>query len=142
MSAAAVSGAGCYGKLPARGDFVARDLPRGFVTAWDGWLNATLPASRRTLGDAWPEAFLAGPVWGFVLGRGVIDDGAWAGVLCPSADRVGRCYPFTLAARAVEPAEGAAALPAWLAAAEETGLTALAPERPPEATFAAVRALC
>lgn len=93
---------GFFGKLASHGDFVARRLPPPFVAAWDGWLQDCLQASRQSLGDAWLDAYLTAPVWRFALAPGVCDTGgavaAWAGVLMPSVDRVGRHFPLTLAA--------------------------------------------
>lgn len=105
---------GFFGKLASHGDFVARRLPPPFVAAWDGWLQDCLQASRQSLGDAWLDAYLNGPVWRFALAPGVCDtDGAvasWAGVLMPSVDRVGRHFPLTLAAGT----EGPLPLARWL----------------------------
>ena len=39
-----------YGKLPAKGDFLSRNLPQEFVAAWDQWLQAGMHASREALG--------------------------------------------------------------------------------------------
>jgi type VI secretion system protein ImpM len=61
-------------------------------------LQHGLHASRETLGAAWLETYLTSPVWRFVLNTGVADEFAWAGVLMPSVDRVGRHFPLTIAA--------------------------------------------
>ena len=44
--------AGLFGKLPARGDFVRRNLPASFVAAWDSWLAGVLAEAdaRKTRG--------------------------------------------------------------------------------------------
>lgn len=90
-------GAGLYGKLPSFGDFVTRRLPTAFTDRWDSWLQKSIAASRLSLGDAWLERYLEAPVWRFLLGSGVISEQAYAGVLVPSVDRVGRYFPLTLA---------------------------------------------
>ncbi len=41
-----------YGKLPAKGDFITRNLPRDFIDRWDDWLQSGMHASREALGDA------------------------------------------------------------------------------------------
>lgn len=110
--------AGWYGKLPALGDFAGRRLPPSFVEAWDAWLAAGLGEWRAAAGeDAWLDAYLSGPIHRFVAGPGVLAvDLAWAGVLMPSVDRVGRYFPFTIAAP-LQPraaAEHATALTHWL----------------------------
>jgi type VI secretion system protein ImpM len=87
---------GFFGKLPCRGDFLRRRVPDEFVAAWDEWLQKCLTQSREQLGDAWRDAYLAGPICRFVLAEGVCGTGAYAGVLMPSVDRVGRCFPLTI----------------------------------------------
>lgn len=91
--------AGWHGKLPSLGDFATRRLDAAFVDAWDAWLSAGLSALRTLPG--WLDAYLASPVWRFLLLSGVlpgpIGERAWAGVLMPSVDRVGRYYPLTIA---------------------------------------------
>lgn len=88
--------AGLYGKLPALGDFVARGLPPAVVQRWDGWLSPALQAARDSLGTAFLEPYLNGPIWRFLLGPGVCGDQSWAGIMAPSTDKVGRCFPLTL----------------------------------------------
>jgi type VI secretion system ImpM family protein len=84
---------GFFGKLPARGDFVRTGLPRGFISRWDAWLSAVLPAALQATGDGWLQA----PAWRFCLAPGICGADAVAGVLLPSTDKVGRRFPLTLA---------------------------------------------
>lgn len=98
---------GWYGKLPALGDFLHRNLPEAFLPAWDAWLQSGMATAAREHGDGWRDDFLRFPVWYFL--RTLPDaaqteavsedasDGAFAGMLIPSADRVGRLYPLTIA---------------------------------------------
>jgi type VI secretion system protein ImpM len=96
--------AGWYGKLPSLGDFASRRLPADFVETWDEWLASGL-AQWRDADDGWLQAYLAAPPWCFVLGPGLLGarrglpvaGPAWAGVLMPSVDRVGRYFPLTIA---------------------------------------------
>jgi type VI secretion system protein ImpM len=88
---------GFYGKLTSLGDFVSRDLPPDFIQFWDSWLAAGLYSSHQHLGDQWLEAYLISPLWRFVLAPGVCGQGAMAGVIMPSIDRVGRYFPLTVA---------------------------------------------
>lgn len=90
-------GIGLYGKLPARGDFLTRRLPPDFVAAWDSWLQDRIDGSREALGDGWNDTYLTFPIWRFVLPAGIAGTAAMAGILLPSMDRVGRCFPLTLA---------------------------------------------
>lgn len=88
---------GFFGKVPALGDFVSRRLPRPFIDPWDQWLQAALRSSQETLGENWLSSFLVSPLWRFALSPGLCGPSAWAGVMMPSVDRVGRYYPLTLA---------------------------------------------
>lgn len=115
---------GFFGKLPARGDFVRRDLPQDFVDAWDAWLAAGIAASRAQLGDDWLPAFLEAPIWNFALAPGLAGPGM-AGIFLPSVDRAGRYFPLTLAA----PTPHAGFLIAegdWFAQLAGAGVSALA----------------
>ena len=89
--------AGWYGKLPALGDFVGRGLPDGFVRPWDDWLAQSLLHIKREYGAQADDVLLTFPVWRFVLPRRLLTDQAWLGALIPSVDRVGRCFPLTVA---------------------------------------------
>ena len=75
---------GFAGKLPARGDFVARGLPRGFTEAWDAWLSEVMPGSRAILGEGWLDAWLEAPIWHFALPAGFCGPDAVAGVASDS----------------------------------------------------------
>lgn len=90
---------GFYGKLPAFGDFVTRELRSDFVDPWDAWLQAALTGSRHYLGTAWDETYLTSPLWRYALPPGICGGDAYCGVLMPSVDRVGRQFPFTVSAR-------------------------------------------
>ena len=89
---------GIYGKIPSQGDFINQNLPRVFLDTWDHWLQQAILASQEVLGDSWLEYFLISPVWRFVLPKGLIGQGSWAGIMLPSVDSVGRYYPLTLVA--------------------------------------------
>ena len=87
---------GFYGKLPAKGDFLSRNLPRAFVDTWDDWLQTGMHESRQALGDDWLQIYLTSPLWRFILPPGACADNAWAGVLMPSMDKVGRYFPMAV----------------------------------------------
>ncbi|MGZ5133186.1 MAG: type VI secretion system-associated protein TagF [Caldimonas sp.] len=123
---------GWYGKLPSLGDFASRRLEADFIEPWDLWLGESLQAHRRSLGEAWLDAYLNSPPWRFLLSPGVLPgvDPArvLAGVLLPSVDRVGRYFPLTIAAAIARVPRVAAefdALLAWLHRLEDTALDAL-----------------
>lgn len=121
---------GFYGKLFTVGDFVERRLPREFVEVWDGWLQAAMVASREQLGGAWLDAYMTSPIWRFGISPGLCGNGAWAGVLMPSIDKVGRHYPLILAAPVADAEElphlfGTAEGAAWFADLEHLALSCL-----------------
>ncbi len=87
---------GVYGKLPAYGDFISRNLNASFVNPWDEWLQHFISGSQEQIGDNWLNVYLTSPIWRFVLSPGVIDSNMWAGVVMPSVDRVGRYFPISI----------------------------------------------
>lgn len=131
---------GFLGKLPARGDFVARGLPRGFAEAWDAWLAQVLTGSRAILGADWLPAWMEAPVWRFALPAGQCGPDAVAGVMLPSVDRSGRHWPLTLAA--VLPGFPGAPMPdpAWIEAVEGAGYDAVLSDLGPEEVAARLAA--
>lgn len=88
---------GIFGKLPAHGDFIERNLPRSFTTPLDDWLQRCLASSRELIGANWLDYYLTSPIWRFVLSPGTVDSNTWAGILLPSVDSVGRYFPLTFA---------------------------------------------
>lgn len=107
---APVNAAGFFGKVVAHADFVSRRVPPAFLQRWDGWLQAAMHAARERAGAGWPSAYLAGPTWRFVLAQESCDAHAWAGVLMPSSDSVGRQFPLTIVTRLVHGADVLACL--------------------------------
>ncbi|HSY26096.1 MAG TPA: type VI secretion system-associated protein TagF, partial [Burkholderiaceae bacterium] len=89
---------GFFGKVTSHGDFVSRRLPPAFLDKWDVWLQQGLQTSKEQLGAAWLDTYLTSPIWRFALSNDVVDGHAWAGVLMPSVDRVGRHFPLMIAA--------------------------------------------
>ncbi|HEX5636709.1 MAG TPA: type VI secretion system-associated protein TagF [Gammaproteobacteria bacterium] len=87
---------GLFGKLPAHGDFIHRNLPSDVMNTWDEWLQHYIASSREQMGEAWLNIYLTSPVWRFVFSPGVLDNNSWAGMMIPSVDRVGRYFPFTV----------------------------------------------
>ena len=89
--------AGFFGKLPSKGDFVSRDLPRDFYEPIDDWFRAGMQESKASLGDDWFPHYQVMPIWHFYIGEEVLGKNAWIGVWIPSADRVNRSFPFLMA---------------------------------------------
>jgi type VI secretion system protein ImpM len=122
---------GFYGKLPCRGDFLQRRAPQDFVDVWDAWLQECIHESRQRLQDGWLDTYLTGPVWRFVFASGVCGERAYAGILVPSVDRVGRYFPLTVIAQLDAndcPLAIACDSTAWFEAAESLVLDALEAE--------------
>ena len=123
---------GWYGKMPSLGDFASRRLEADFIEPWDLWLGEGLQAQRSTFGEGWLDAYLDTPPWRFLLSpgamRGPQPELAFAGVLVPSVDRVGRHFPLTLVASLSRLPDLAAEFDAvltWLHRLEDTALDAL-----------------
>jgi type VI secretion system protein ImpM len=120
---------GYHGKLPAKGDFISRRLPREFLDPWDSWLQDVIGGSRARMGEAWLDAYLTSPIWRFALSAGLCGEGAAAGVLMPSVDRVGRYFPLTIVAM-LAAGDDLLAVPVaaagWFGKAEELVRSALA----------------
>ncbi len=131
MSLPNVAQVGWYGKLPAIGDFASRRLPSAFIRDWDGWLAQSILQAREMLGTDWTQTYMDCPIWRFVLPPGVLgadQTASWAGVVMASVDRVGRQFPFTLAAplnNDIDPFENLPALARWWAGLEDVALDAL-----------------
>jgi len=119
---------GLFGKLPAHGDFISRRLPQSFISVWDEWLQCSVAGSQEILGESWLDIFLTSPIWRFVLRPGAIDGRAWAGILVPSVDSVGRYFPLTLA-RSVDNSTDVLNFishqSAWFSAMESAAMSAL-----------------
>jgi len=119
---------GLFGKLPAHGDFVQRNLPAGFINIWDEWLQHFIAGTREQLGESWLDIYLTSPLWRFVLSAGVVDENNWTGIMIPSVDRVGRYYPFSIVKKLpqnVNPFEFIQLQTAWYKEIEMLALGAL-----------------
>lgn len=97
---------GYYGKFPALGDFVRGGASRGFVAAWDPWLQAGLANARTILGADWRDTYGSAPIWRFLLGADIVHDRPVFGVMMPSQDAVGRLFPLTIVCEGLVPEGG------------------------------------
>ena len=89
---------GLFGKLPSHGDFLRRRVSDQFIDAWDAWLRQCLSKSQAALGDRWVDVYLTSPAWRFVAAARACGPAPLIGLMVPSVDRVGRCFPLTLIA--------------------------------------------
>lgn len=118
---------GLFGKLPAHGDFIYRDLPSHFINAWDTWLQGFVASSQQQLGEAWLDIYLTSPIWRFAISDGVVDGLSWTGILLPSVDRVGRYFPFSIVTKTPATANPFLIIQqqTWFDAIEQLALSAL-----------------
>ena len=134
---------GCFGKVPAHGDFVWQGLPAKFVTPWDNWLQEQLLNLQEQRPDDWLDFYLCGPIWRFVIRDESLGHATWGGIISPSVDIVGRYFPFTIAYALPHLApivSSTRKLSAWQAHAEEVMLAALTDTLSVEDILARVRA--
>jgi type VI secretion system protein ImpM len=87
---------GFFGKLPSYGDFIQRNVCPDLAKNWDNWLLQSLAESHEQLGENWRPSYFSGPIWRFVLNQGTLCNSTVAGLMMPSVDKAGRCYPFTV----------------------------------------------
>lgn len=86
-----------FGKLPSQGDFVGRRMPHAVLTGWDEWMRSGLESLRNEVCSNWEQRFVHSPLW-FFLSPALAGGLPVVGVLAPSVDRVGRCYPIAVMA--------------------------------------------
>jgi type VI secretion system protein ImpM len=134
--------AGWYGKIPGTGDFIARRMPPSFSEAWDRWLQGAIAGSRDRLGGRWRDTFLSMPIWRFVLSPGLLTQNAWAGIMVPSVDAVGRYFPLAVASAlpsaSLDVVGTLLAAEAWFDEIEAIALSAIAPAADSAAIDAAI----
>jgi type VI secretion system protein ImpM len=134
--------AGWYGKIPATGDFITRRMPAAFSEAWDRWLQSAIAGSRERLGGRWRDTYLSMPIWRFVLSPGMLSQNAWAGIMVPSVDAVGRYFPLAVASALPSASLNIVgtlmAAEAWFDEIEAIALQAIAPGADTAAIDAAI----
>lgn len=119
---------GCFGKIPAHGDFIWQALPARFVTPWDNWIQGQMLELKKQHPNNWLETYLSGPIWRFLIQDEALGSSTWCGIIVPSVDLVGRYFPLTIATalpRFCSVAESLGLVTPWLLHAEEVALQAL-----------------
>ena len=94
----------------------------------DEWLQGFIASREEQLTDDWLDIYLTSPIWRFVLSQGCVDGNAWAGVMIPSVDSVGRYFPFCIVIKLQDGANLVDILSTqahWFGELEEIGLDAL-----------------
>ena len=97
-----------FGKLPAHGDFVARNLAPEAKSAWDSWASQGLERARDALGEGFDAVHDGAPPWRFVDGPGRFGPAWRAGAIAPSVDSAGRRFLIMVAADELSPGEASA----------------------------------
>lgn len=90
---------GFFGKVPSHGDFISDGLERELVGTLDDWMRSGLHACAEIFSGRWSEIFSSSPPIRFIIEKGIWGNCAYAGVLVPSTDRVGRKYPLAIVAQ-------------------------------------------
>ncbi len=122
----ASSNIGFCGKIPGHGDFVSRNIADEFMLPWNEWIQTVIGVSQEQQENLWLETFLTSPVWRFALSPDACGADGMMGVMIPSVDKVGRYFPFTLAAPIIdEPLNHLIRDNNWFDEAEDLILTAL-----------------
>ncbi|MEM0929701.1 MAG: type VI secretion system-associated protein TagF [Pseudomonadota bacterium] len=85
---------GYYGKLPDRGDFVSRGIPLELEQAVHHLGSFLIAHGRDQHGDGFADIFADMPLYAMIAGPGGLIDRTIAGLFGPSADGVGRLFPF------------------------------------------------
>jgi len=136
---------GLFGKLQAKRDFVSQGAPRGFLSAFEPWIQGGVASSRAQLGADWQAAYLTAPIWRFWLGPQLCAGATAIGAFMPSMDGVGRYFPLSVAMFAEEgetlPPPEADPQEGWFAAIEDFLLSTLEPGLAFEASLEALEAL-
>lgn len=90
---------GCYGKLPATGDFIRYNATTDDIASFDRWLGAGIQFARQSMGATFDTAYQ--PAVGLFIYRGECKGeepptrgivGAWAA----SGDNAGRLFPMAV----------------------------------------------
>ena len=106
---------GWYGKLPSRGDFVGRGMPRAWLRTWDDWLQRAMAGAALRWGSGLREHLLAMPPWQGIVLPSQPGMAAWCVVVAASVDRVGRAFPMLLGEAHEQAALNEAPLATWQA---------------------------
>lgn len=87
---------GFFGKLPSFGDFIYRGVSADLSKSIDSWIMQSIEESKGCLKDSWQNMYFNSPIWRFTTSPGILSENTVTGLVMPSVDKSGRCYPFTI----------------------------------------------
>src|SRR5687767_14983953 len=90
---------GCFGKLPATGDFIRLNAGSDELAAFDRWLGPAIDYARRSMGAAFEPAYHASVGMFIFHAEGKGDEGPARGLVgawAASGDNAGRFYPMVV----------------------------------------------
>jgi type VI secretion system protein ImpM len=90
---------GCFGKLPATGDFIRLNAGSDELAAFDRWLGASIDFARRDMGSAFDGAYQSAVGLFIFRGESKGDEGPTRGLVgawAASGDNAGRVYPMVV----------------------------------------------
>ena len=131
---------GFFGKIPARGDFVAAGLATPRSKAGTDPFPLLWRHVKTALGDRWSDVWLQAPVWRFALPGTMCGPAPLLGLWMPSIDKAGRHFPLMIATTCpgTTPEQMRRHGTAWLDAAEDAGRDAIADDLTPEQLTASI----
>jgi len=90
---------GCFGKLPATGDFIRHNAGGDELAAFDRWLGGSMDFAQRSLGAGFEPAYQRAVGLFVFRGEAKGDEGperALVGAWAASGDNAGRLYPMVV----------------------------------------------
>jgi type VI secretion system protein ImpM len=90
---------GCFGKIPATGDFIRHQAGGDELAAFDRWLGAAMDHAQRSLGQEFEASYQRSVGLFMFHGDGKGDEGperALVGAWAASGDSAGRLYPMVV----------------------------------------------
>lgn len=90
---------GCFGKLPATGDFIRLNAGSDELAAFDRWLGSSIDFARRDMGSGFDAAYQSAVGMFIFRGESKGDEGPTRGLVgawAASGDNAGRVYPMVV----------------------------------------------
>jgi len=84
---------GCCGKMPLHADFIKHNIKIREAVSLDEWVQEGVTLLNRRYEEKWKRVFELSPNYRFAF-IGDDNDKTITGVIAPSADKIGRSYPF------------------------------------------------